>query len=73
MLQGTNVNNPMGAGKLAFYSTGRFGVPVLRNLADLDWDMVVYPTGPKGNKSTFLSGEGYAMTSETRTATPPGS
>ncbi|HEX2514578.1 MAG TPA: sugar ABC transporter substrate-binding protein [Chloroflexota bacterium] len=66
MLQGTNVNNLMGAGKLAFYSTGRFGVPVLRNLADLDWDMVVYPTGPKGNKSTFLSGEGYAMTSETK-------
>ena len=66
MLQGTNVNNLMGNGKLAFFSTGRFGVPVLRGFSDLDWDMVVYPTGPKGNKSTFLSGEGYAMTSETK-------
>jgi multiple sugar transport system substrate-binding protein len=66
MLQGTNINNLFGNGKLAYFSTGRFSVPVLRNFPDLDWDMAVYPTGPKGNKSTFLSGEGYAMTMDTK-------
>jgi ABC-type glycerol-3-phosphate transport system substrate-binding protein len=66
MLQGTNLTNLMGNGKVAFYSTGRFGVPVLRGFPDLDWDMVVYPTGPKGTKSTFLSGEGYAMVAESK-------
>jgi multiple sugar transport system substrate-binding protein len=66
MLQGTNINNLMGGDKIAFYSTGRFGVPVLRSFPDLDWDMVVYPTGPKGTKSTFLSGEAYAMTADTK-------
>jgi multiple sugar transport system substrate-binding protein len=66
MLQGTNLNSLMSNGKIAFYSTGRFGVPVLRSFTDLDWDMVVYPTGPKGTKSTFLSGEGYAMVAESK-------
>ncbi|MGH2352089.1 MAG: ABC transporter substrate-binding protein [Chloroflexota bacterium] len=66
MLEGTNINNLFGAGKVGFYSTGRFAVPVLRGFSDLDWDMVVYPTGPTGKKSTFLSGEGYAMTADTK-------
>jgi len=66
MLQGTNINNLFGNGKVAYFSTGRFSVPVLRGFPDLDWNMVVYPTGPKGKKSTFLSGEAYAMTSETK-------
>lgn len=66
MLQGTNVNRLMGEGKLAFFSTGRFSVPVLREMTDLDWDMVVYPTGPTGKKATFMSGEAFAMNSETK-------
>jgi len=66
MLTGTNINNIFGGGKVAYFSTGRFSVPVLRNFTDLDWDQVVYPSGPKGNKSTFLSGEAYAMTNDTR-------
>lgn len=66
MLQGTNINNLFGTGKVAFFSTGRFSVPVLRGFSDLDWDMVVYPTGPTGAKSTFLSGEAYAMTADTK-------
>jgi multiple sugar transport system substrate-binding protein len=66
MLQGTNINNLMGQGKIGFFSTGRFSVPVLKNFTDLDWDMVVYPTGPSGKKATFLSVEGYAMTAATK-------
>jgi multiple sugar transport system substrate-binding protein len=61
MLQGTNLNQLMGTGKIAFFSTGRFSVPVLRGFTDLDWDMVVYPTGPTGKKATFMSGESFAM------------
>jgi multiple sugar transport system substrate-binding protein len=66
MLQGTNLNNLMGQGKVAYFSTGRFSVPVLKNFTDLDWDMAVYPTGPTGKKSTFLSIEGYAMNTDTK-------
>jgi multiple sugar transport system substrate-binding protein len=66
MLQGTNLNRLMGEGRVAFYSTGRFGVPVLRQFTDLDWDMVVYPTGPHGRKATFMSGESFAMNAETK-------
>ncbi|HEV2125276.1 MAG TPA: extracellular solute-binding protein, partial [Chloroflexota bacterium] len=66
MLQGTNLNKLMSEGKVGFYSTGRFAVPVLRGFTDLDWDMVVYPTGPTGKKATFMSGESYAMNSETK-------
>ena len=66
MLQGTNINNLMGQGKIGYFSTGRFSVPVLKNFTDLDWDMVVYPTGPTGKKATFLSIEGYAMNTDTK-------
>ena len=66
MLTGTNLNNLMGQGKVAYFSTGRFSVPVLKNFTDLDWDMAVYPTGPTGKKSTFLSIEGYAMNQDTK-------
>ena len=66
MLQGTNLNNLMGQGKVGYFSTGRFSVPVLKNFTDLDWDMAVYPTGPTGKKATFLSIEGYAMNQDTK-------
>ena len=66
MLEGSNIARLFGEGKVAFFTLSRFNLPVVLGYPDLDWDIEVFPTGPKGHKGAFFYVEGYAMTADTR-------
>ncbi len=48
-------------GRVAMYSGGIWKVPEFRNIKSFDWDVVEFPTGPKGKRGFPLSATGYGI------------
>jgi ABC-type glycerol-3-phosphate transport system substrate-binding protein len=45
---------------------GRWGLPVAIAIEDFDWDIVAFPTPSQGERGTWISFEGYSITSRTQ-------
>lgn len=47
--------------RVAMFSSGYWEVPMLRNIKDFEWDVVMFPKGPKGVRAFGTGGTGYAI------------
>lgn len=52
--------------KLAMMVNGRWSVPVLREQARFQWDVVPLPVGPNGQSSVGLDASGYAIAAKSK-------
>lgn len=52
--------------RVAMFSSGFWEVPVLRQITDFGWDVVMFPKGPKGTRAFGTGGTGYAMLKSTK-------
>jgi multiple sugar transport system substrate-binding protein len=52
--------------KAAMVTLGRWGLPVAIAIQDFDWDIVAFPTPSQGERSTWISFEGFSITSRTQ-------
>ena len=65
-------NLAMGAQQLfmtqraAMFSSGFWEVPILRQITDFDWDVVMFPKGRGGKHAFGTGGTGYAMLKSTQ-------
>lgn len=53
------------SGKLAMFSSGIWETPRLRTITDFDWDVVMFPKGPK-RRGFGTGGSGYAILKGTK-------
>lgn len=51
--------------KLAMMVNGRWSVPVLREQAKFNWDVVPFPVGPGGKSRVGIDASGYAISAKT--------
>lgn len=47
--------------RVAMFSSGYWEVPILRQITDFDWDVVMFPKGRGGRHAFGTGGTGYAM------------
>lgn len=47
--------------QVAMFYTGIWKTPALRQIKNFDWDVVEFPTGPKGHRGFPMSAAGYAI------------
>jgi len=47
--------------RVAMFSSGFWEVPILRQITDFEWDVVMFPKGPQGQRAFGTGGTGYAM------------
>lgn len=47
--------------RVAMFSSGFWEVPILRQIKDFEWDVVMFPKGPSGIQAFATGGTGYAM------------
>ncbi len=52
------------AEKVAMFYSGIWKSPFFREITKFDWDVVMFPKGPKGKRSFTTGGSGYAITSQ---------
>jgi len=52
------------AGKVAMFYSGIWKTPFFRDITSFDWDVVMFPKGPKGKRAFPTGGSGYAITSQ---------
>lgn len=50
--------------KLAMMANGRWSVPVLREQAKFQWDVVPFPVGPSGKSRVGIDASGYAISAK---------
>ncbi len=48
-------------GKLAMYGSGIWETPVFRKITSFDWDVAMFPKGPKGKRAFGTGGSGYCI------------
>jgi ABC-type glycerol-3-phosphate transport system substrate-binding protein len=53
-------------GRLAMFASGIWETPGLRRIQDFDWDVVMFPRGPGGNRGFGTGGSGYCILKESR-------
>jgi ABC-type glycerol-3-phosphate transport system substrate-binding protein len=51
-------------GKIAMFYTGYLKAGYFRDVKNFDWDVVMFPKGPKGKRGFPSGGSGYAITSQ---------
>ncbi len=51
-------------GQVGMFYTGYWKSSFFRQQQDLDWDIVMFPKGPKGKRAFPTGGSGYAITSQ---------
>ncbi len=51
-------------GKVAMFYTGYWKAGYFRNIKDFEWDIVMFPKGPKGYRKYSSGGSGYAITTQ---------
>jgi ABC-type glycerol-3-phosphate transport system substrate-binding protein len=49
------------SGKTAMFYSGIWKTPAFREIRDFDWDVVMFPVGPKGKRAFPTGGSGYAI------------
>lgn len=47
--------------RVAMFSSGYWEVPMLRNIKDFEWDVVMFPKGPNGMRAFGSGGTAYAL------------
>jgi ABC-type glycerol-3-phosphate transport system substrate-binding protein len=47
--------------RVAMFSSGFWEVPVLRQITDFEWDVVMFPKGPRGVRAFGTGGTGYCL------------
>ena len=52
--------------RVAMFSSGVWEVPTLRQITDFDWDVVMFPKGPKGKRAFATGGTGYSILKTTK-------
>jgi ABC-type glycerol-3-phosphate transport system substrate-binding protein len=52
------------SGKVAMFYTGYWKSGYFRSIKDFDWDIVMFPKGPKGFRKYSSGGSGYAITTQ---------
>lgn len=53
-------------GRIAMYGSGIWETPSFRNISDFDWDVALFPKGPKGMRAFGTGGSGYCIYSKTK-------
>lgn len=53
-------------GRLAMFSSGIWETPGLRKIQDFEWDVVMFPKGPKGKRAFGTGGSGYCILKESK-------
>ncbi|MCM8783222.1 MAG: sugar ABC transporter substrate-binding protein [Candidatus Omnitrophica bacterium] len=53
-------------GRLAMFSSGIWETPILRKAKDFDWDVVMFPKGPKGIRGFGTGGSAYGILKTTK-------
>ncbi|MCM8766336.1 MAG: sugar ABC transporter substrate-binding protein [Candidatus Omnitrophica bacterium] len=53
-------------GRLAMFSSGIWETPILRKAKDFDWDVVMFPKGPKGIRAFGTGGSAYGILKTTK-------
>lgn len=48
-------------GKLAMYGSGIWETPVFRRITTFDWDVAMFPKGPRGIRAFATGGSGYCI------------
>ena len=59
------VQGMFASGRLAMFSSGIWETPGLRKMPSLDWDVAMFPKGPKGIRSFGTGGSGYCILKST--------
>lgn len=49
------------SGKVAMFYSGIWKTPLFRQIKDFQWDVVMFPKGPKGIRAFSTGGSGYAI------------
>jgi multiple sugar transport system substrate-binding protein len=49
------------SGRLAMFSSGIWETPILRKIKDFDWDVAMFPKGPKGIRGFGTGGSAYSI------------
>ncbi len=52
--------------RVAMFSSGFWEVPILRQITDFGWDVVMFPKGPKGLRAFGTGGTGYCILKSTK-------
>ena len=47
--------------RVAMFSSGYWEVPILRQITDFEWDVVMFPKGPRGTRAFGTGGTGYCI------------
>ncbi len=63
---GANMSQLFLQGKLAMMVNGRWSVPVLREQARFQWDVVPLPVGPSGLSRVGIDASGYAISAKSQ-------
>lgn len=53
-------------GRLAMFSSGIWETPGLRKIDNFEWDVVMFPKGPKGVRGFGTGGSGYCILKDTK-------
>lgn len=49
------------SGKAAMFLSGYWKVPMLRDIKNFEWDIVMFPKGPEGKRGFQIGGSGYGI------------
>ncbi len=52
--------------RVAMFSSGYWEVPILRQITDFEWDVVMFPKGPRGSRAFGTGGTGYSILKSTK-------
>lgn len=63
---GIGINQLFAMEKLAMYQSGIWDTPQLRQMIKFNWDVAMFPKGPKGKRAFGSGGSGYAILNTTK-------
>ncbi len=52
--------------RVAMFSSGFWETPILRQIKDFEWDVVMFPKGPRGTRAFGTGGTGYCILKSSR-------
>ncbi len=63
---GMGVQTMFATGRLAMFSSGIWETPILRKVKGFDWDVAMFPKGPRGIRGFGTGGSGYSILKTTK-------
>jgi multiple sugar transport system substrate-binding protein len=58
---GADASDFFASGRAAMFYSGLWKAPFFRQIRDLEWDVVLFPRGPKGIRAFTTGGSGYSI------------